>query len=75
MFDKLLLPLVQHTRAQSRGRRSKRTVSDFTSWTEAWNRYLCSRLTFQPSMALELYSLISDTYCNALLPLSSHILP
>ena len=27
---------------------------DFTSWTEAWNRYLCTRLAAHPQLALEL---------------------
>ena len=60
-FDKLLTPpdtppFAIPTRHKKQRRQPKecRRVTDLASWLEAWNRYLCTRLSFQPSMALEL---------------------
>ena len=35
-------------------KKSKRQVTDITSWLEAWNRYLVCRIVHTPSMAVEL---------------------
>ena len=35
-------------------KKSKRQVTDITSWLEAWNHYLVCRLAHTPSMAVEL---------------------
>ena len=35
-------------------KKSKRQVTDITSWLEAWNRYLVCRIAHTPSMAVEL---------------------
>ena len=59
-FDKLLTPsdspplAVAVLRKSRRSREKKRSVIDLASWLEAWNRYLCTRLSFRPQMALEL---------------------
>ena len=62
IFDKLLLPTdrpslswpAPHRACSSRDKRATRVVTDFTSWTEAWNRYLCARLAAHPWLALKL---------------------
>ena len=57
VFDKLLLPHnVPPTQKHVKGkaRRNKRHVVDLPSWLEAWNRYICVRLAYNRSMALEL---------------------
>ena len=60
-FDKLLTPpdtppfaIPTRHKKQRRQSKERRQVTDLASWLEAWNRYLCTRLSFQPSMALEL---------------------
>ena len=60
-FDKLLLPTdsppltkLGPTKARAHRSRDKRMVSDFASWSEAWNRYLCARLSSHQDLALEL---------------------
>ena len=57
MFDKLLLPQnVPSTPKPSKGKakQSKSHVVDLPSWLEAWNRYICVRVAYDCSMALEL---------------------
>ena len=57
MFDKLLLPQnVPPTPKVGKGNAkwSKRHVVDLPSWLEAWNQYICVRLAYDLSMALEL---------------------
>lgn len=57
-FDKLLLdpqkpPPLQNPK-QSKSVKTTRQVADLSSWLEAWNRYLCTRVACHPAMALEL---------------------
>ena len=70
-FDSLLLPPLPVGPVPSKARanriRDKRSVTDLASWLEAWNRYLCVRLSAQPSLALEL-----STYQTTLAMLFSH---
>ena len=57
VFDKLLLPQnVPPTPKLGKGKAkwSKRHVVDLPSGLEAWNRYICVRLAYDRSMALEL---------------------
>ena len=59
-FNKLLLPKgtipISHAPRESRKskRKNRREVEDSATWLEAWNRYLCARIAFSPSTALEL---------------------
>ena len=59
-FDKLLLsrpqpPLYQPVQRTKQWRKEpKRTVSDLTSWLEAWNRFVCCHLSYFPATALEM---------------------
>ena len=60
-FHKLLPPTdtppvvaAGQAKTQRHKKKETRTITDLASWLEAWNRYLCARLTFHPSMALEL---------------------
>lgn len=60
-FDKLLLPpntpFVQQITNPAKHKKkhaTTRQVHDGASWLEAWNRYLCTRLSYHISMALEL---------------------
>ena len=68
-FDHLLLPSDTSPTAgpapsRTHGRRARElcSVVDFTSWTEAWNRYLCMHLAAHPQLTLELakYQTILD---------------
>lgn len=57
VFDELLLPHnVSPTQKHVKGRAkwNKWHVVDLPSWLEAWNRYICVRLAYNRSMALEL---------------------
>ena len=66
MFDKLLLPQnVLPTPKVGKGnvKQSKWHVVDLPSWVEAWNRYICVRLAYDLSMALELVK--SDNHGDA----------
>ena len=53
-FDKLLLPQSVPPSSKSKAKGNKRQVTDLPSWLEAWNRYICVRLAYDHSMALEL---------------------
>ena len=60
-FDRLLLPPDSPpvpgfgpTKPKTHRSAAKRKVSDLASWLEAWNRFLCTRLTSHPALALEL---------------------
>ena len=58
-FDRLLPPGNSPPFAAARQQRhrhqsSDRTVRDCGTWLQAWNRYLCTRVAYDPTMALEL---------------------
>ena len=58
-FSKLLLPLdtpplINQSKSKSHHDKTKHRVTILSSWLEAWNRYLCTRVAANPSMALEL---------------------
>ena len=55
-FSKLLLPhnTPPIIKTKPHPKKTKQRVTDLCTWLEAWNRYLCTRVAANPSMALEL---------------------
>ena len=59
-FAKLLLPT--HTpplfqlllKPKKKPKEAKHTLTDLGTWLEAWNRFLCCRLSYSPSTGLEM---------------------